>query len=53
MHFSIRTLSRPWKGQSIHVCTVITDEVQSLYAERSKYVLKRDIDDGSDGVHLK
>ena len=36
----------------MHICTVIKDTVQSLYAERNKYVFKRDINDDSDGAHL-
>ena len=36
----------------MHICTVIKDSVQSLYIERNKYVLKRDIYDDSDGAHL-
>ena len=36
----------------MHICTVIKDKVQSLYAERNKYVLKRDICYDSDGAHL-
>ena len=30
----------------------IEDRVQSSYAERNKYVLKRDLNDDSDGSHL-
>ena len=37
----------------MHICTVIKDKVQSLQTERNKYVLKRDLDDDSDGAHLK
>ena len=36
----------------MHICTVIKDSVQSLYIERNKDVLKRDINDDSDGAHL-
>ena len=36
----------------MHICTVIKDNVQSLQAERNKFVIKRDLDDGSDGAHL-
>ena len=36
----------------MHICTVIKDTVQSLQAERNKYVFKRDINDDSDGAHL-
>ena len=36
----------------MHICTVIKDTVQSLYAERKKYVFKRDINDDRDGAHL-
>ena len=36
----------------MHICTVIKDTVQSLKAERNKYVFKRDLNDDSDGAHL-
>ena len=36
----------------MHICTVITDTVQSLYTEQSKFVFKRDLNDDSDGAHL-
>ena len=36
----------------MHICTVIKDKVQSLQTERSKCVIKRDLDDHSDGAHL-
>ena len=36
----------------MHTCTVIKDTVQSLEAERNKYVFKRDLDDDSDGAYL-
>ena len=36
----------------MHICTVIKDSVQSLLTERNKYVLKRDLNDDSDGAHL-
>ena len=36
----------------MHICTVIKDIVQSLYAERNSYVFKRDLNDDSDGAHL-
>ena len=36
----------------MHICTVIKDTVQSLYAERKKYVFKRDIYDDRDEAHL-
>ena len=36
----------------MHICTVIKENVQSLQAERIKYVFKRDLDDDSDGAHL-
>ena len=36
----------------MHMCTVIKDTVQSLKAERNKYVFKRDLLDDSDGAHL-
>ena len=29
-----------------------SDQVLSLYTEENKYVLKRDLDDNSDGAHL-
>ena len=34
----------------MHICTVIKDTVQSLLTERNKYVLKRDLNDDSDGA---
>ena len=37
----------------MNICTVIKDSVQSLLTERKKYVFKRDLDDDSDGAHLK
>ena len=37
----------------MHICTMIKDTVQSLYTEQYKYVLKRDLNDDSDGAHLK
>ena len=37
----------------MHICTVIKDTVQSLKTERNKYVFKRDLNDDSDGAHLK
>ena len=37
----------------MHICTVIKDTVQSLQTEQNKYVFKRDLDDDSDGAHLK
>ena len=36
----------------MHICTVIKEKVQSLQAERNKFVFKRDINDDSDGAHL-
>ena len=36
----------------MHICTVIKGEVQSLKAERNKYVFKRDLDGDSNGAHL-
>ena len=36
----------------MHICTVIKDKVQSLLAERNKYVFKRDLYDDSDGAHM-
>ena len=36
----------------MHICTVIKDKVQSLLAERNKYVFKRDLNDDCDGAHL-
>ena len=36
----------------MHICTVIKDKVQALQTERSKHVVKRDLDDDSDGAHL-
>ena len=36
----------------MHICTVIKDTVQSLLAERNKYVFKRDLNDDSDGALL-
>ena len=35
----------------MYVCTVIKEKVQSLLAERDKYVFKRDLNDDSDGAH--
>ena len=37
----------------MHICTVIKDKLQSLQADRNKYVFKRDLDDDSDGAHLR
>ena len=36
----------------MHICTVIKVKVQSSYNERSKYVIKRDLNHDSDGAHL-
>ena len=36
----------------MHTCAVIKEKDRSLYTERSKYVLNRDINDDSDGEHL-
>ena len=36
----------------MQLCKVNKDKVQSLKAERSKYVFKRDLNDDSDGAHL-
>ena len=36
----------------MHICTVIKDTVQSLQAERNKYVFKRDLNEDSDGAQL-
>ena len=36
----------------MQTCTVIKDTVQSLLAERNRYVFKRDVNDDSDGAHL-
>ena len=36
----------------MHICTMNKDKVQSLQAERNKSVLKRDLNDDSDGAHL-
>ena len=36
----------------MHICTVIMDAFQSLKTERNKYIIKRDLDDDSDGAHL-
>ena len=37
----------------MHICTVIMDKGQSLKTERNMYVLKRAINDDSDGAHLR
>ena len=36
----------------MHICTVIKKKVQSLQAERTKYDIKRDLCEDSDGAHL-
>ena len=36
----------------MHICTLIKDKVHSLKTEQNKYVLKRDLNDDSDGAHL-
>ena len=36
----------------MHICTVIKEKDQSLQTDRNKYVIKRDLDDDSDGAHL-
>ena len=36
----------------MHICTVITDTVQSLKTEQNKNVFKQDLDDDSDAAHL-
>ena len=36
----------------MHICNVMKDNVQSLKAERNKYVFKLDMNDDSDGAHL-
>ena len=36
----------------MHIRIVIREKVQSSQTERSKYVIKRDSNDDSDGVHL-
>ena len=36
----------------MQTCTVIKDAVQPLQTERNKHVLKRDLNDDSDGAHL-
>ena len=36
----------------MHICTVIKEKIRSLLTERNKYVLKRYLDDDSDGTHL-
>ena len=35
----------------MRIYTVIKENAQSSYTERSKYVFKRDLDDDSDGAH--
>ena len=36
----------------MHICTVIKDAVQSLQTEQNKHVIKRNLNDNSDGAHL-
>ena len=36
----------------MHICTVINVDVQSLEAERNKYIFMRGLNDDSDGSHL-
>ena len=36
----------------MHICTVIKETVQSLLTEQNKNVIKRDLNDDSDGAHL-
>ena len=36
----------------MHIYTVIKENVQSLQTEQNKYVIKRDLNDDSDGAHL-
>ena len=52
MHLQERPSTKLLQGQTMHICTVIKNTVQSLLTERNKYVFKRDIDDDSDGAHL-
>ena len=52
MHFLERPSTKQLQGQAMHICTVIKEKVQSLQTERNKYVIKRDLDDDSDGAHL-
>ena len=35
----------------MHICTVIKGNVQTLQAERKKYVFKRNLDDDNNGAH--
>ena len=37
----------------MHIYTVIKDTFKSLQTERNKYVFKRDLNDDSDGAHLR
>ena len=37
----------------MYICTLINEKVQSLQTERNKYVFRRDINDDSDGAHLR
>ena len=37
----------------MHICTVIKDTVQTLQTEQNKNVVKLDLDDDSDGAHLR
>ena len=52
MHFLERPSTKQCQGQTIHMSTVFKEKVQSLQTERSKYVFKRDLYDGSDWSHL-
>ena len=52
MHFYEWRSTTLWQGQTMHICTVIKDTVQSLQSDRGKYVFKRDLHDDSDGAHL-
>ena len=36
----------------MHICRVIKDKVQSLQTERSKHVVKGNLNDDSDVAHL-
>ena len=39
-------------GQTIHICSVIKEKVQSFETEQNKYVFKRDLYGDSDGAHM-
>ena len=51
--FSENPSTKLLEGQAICISTMMKEKFLSLFTKQKKYVIKRDLDDDSDGSHLR